>query len=311
MKVFHPSTNRRVIEKWLSNGEGEIYIFSPFFTEKGLEYIHRNTHNYLKINLLVRASFDDFISGALSVPALKSVLKLGWNVKRYEYLHAKAFFNDKEMLFGSVNLTGRGLGYPPIGNFELLGMTELTDKEIIKEFEMIWKQSTVISDDYLDEIAKDVEKFKADYNKRKKYIKKINNKFSNKKEFSLKHIVQSKSIRSFYERLVNGNTEDSIFYHDYNLLSAYQGISYEELLENFLTIGLVKKFLSYLGDGRFFGDLRKWLVENIDDVPTPSRDDFNIQLNKLYDLVVEATQGRYRRITPGAHSEKLEKINNT
>lgn len=307
MEIFHPTSNRRVVEKWLSECEGEVYIFSPFFTEKGFEYAYRSISDNLKVNLLVRASFDDFISGALSASALKSAIKSGWNVKRFEHLHAKVYFNDNNLLFGSVNMTGRGLGYPPTGNFELLAKAELTNKEIKNEFDMIWNQSAEVSDEYLDEISLCIKKLRIEYNSNKKLIKNINLKFKNQKEFSLNHIVQSKSIHSFYECLVSGEYEDPVFYHDYNLLSAYQGISYEELLTNFLNINLINKFLFYVGDGRFFGELRRWLVANVEDVPTPSRDDFNEQLNKLYDLVIEATQGQYRRVTPGFRSEKLEK----
>ncbi len=309
MELFHPSCNRRVFEKWISSCNGELYIFSPFFTDIGLESISKHIPENTKINLLVRASFNDFISGALSVSALKKALSLNWHIRRFEHLHAKAFFNSNTLYFGSVNLTGRGLGYPPNGNFELLAKTETLDSELIDELLFVWKESIFINSDYIKEIDKISNLFVKEYNEYKKILNTINAKYNKQKEFSLRDIVQSDSLLSFYEKLNGGGSNDSIFYHDYNLLCAYDGIDFEQLLKNFLNIELINKFLLYVGDGRFFGDLRRWLVDNVEDVPTPSRDDFNTQLNKLYDLVIEATQGKYRRIIPAARSEKLEKIN--
>lgn len=308
MEIFHPACNRRALENWISTCEGEVYIFTPFFTDAGLEVIRNFKSESAEINLLVRASFNDFLSGALSLSALKTALSLKWRIKRYENLHAKAFFNMTTLYFGSVNITRRGLGYPPGGNFELLAKMENVDKKLMEELLDVWNQSIGVNEKYMHEIDENIDFYICEYAEKREVLDQINKKHSIHKKYSLRHIVQSNSILSFHKQLCNGGSNSQVFNHDYNLLCAHRGISCEKLFDNFLNIKLIEELLIYVGNGRYFGDLRKWLIKNVEDVPTPSREDFNSQLNKLYDLVVEASQGKYRRVIPGRKSEKLEKI---
>ncbi len=308
MEIFHPSFNRRRLENWLTTCDEEIYIFTPFFTRYGLQIVENHISDKVSVNLLVRGVFDDYVSGALSITALKRALHLKWKIKRYKHLHAKVYFDSNELFFGSVNLTRRGLGYPPVGNFELLAKIDSPKKDLIDEINLAWSSGTDMDYEYILKIENELDVFMGEYEKHSHEFEIINDEYEKHKKYSLRHIVQSESIQSFYNTLCSGGSDDVLFNHDYNLLQAEDSMKYEELLYNFLEIELIRDFLEYVGEGRFFGELRKWLIYHVEDVPTPSREDFNTQLNKLYDLVVEATQGKYRRITPGRYSEKLEKL---
>jgi hypothetical protein len=98
-----------------------------------------------------------------------------------------------------------------------------------------------------------------------------------------------------------------VILHDAMLLDLIAGCSDRVVFQHFLTLPVIKEFLAFTGEGQRFGALRRWLEDNIEDVPTPSRDDFNTQLNRIYTYVVEAGEGVYQRATPGQHSEWLIK----
>src|SRR5690606_7170004 len=113
-----------------------------------------------------------------------------------------------------------------------------------------------------------------------------------KPPFSLLSIPQTQSLKSLYNSLGHNHFDDCVI-HDISLLKIDLDASYEMIKENFRSLELVKSLVSQINGFARFGTLRRWLEDNIMDVPTPSRDDFNTQLNKLYSLIEESFDGEY------------------
>lgn len=308
-EILFPSFNRRRFLTWLSQSSGQLHFFTPFFTEAGRKLIAPSLENN-QINLLVRADIADFISGVLSVEALENAMENGWTIKYYSKLHAKIYWDEARAGFiGSGNLTNSGLGHPPVGNLEVFSFSQEFEADFIDEMFFYWDKAKFVTKDTIEEMKAYL--LSIDYPNEKIEFEspwRIENIENDRLRYSLRHIVQSESITLFYNKLKDGGDDSQEFNHDFNLLDATADTSLEELFESFNLIPLIDELIKYTGNGRRFGDLRKWLKGKIEDVPTPSQDDFNTQLNKLYSLVVEANPGRYERFTPGVRSEWLRKV---
>ena len=109
-----------------------------------------------------------------------------------------------------------------------------------------------------------------------------------------------------YQDIQEGNFSDQRVLADVALLNIGEDFSLIGVKKNFIATPLVQKILEIVGERERFGVIRRWMEQNIVDVPTPSRDDFNTQLNKLYDLIVEAHDGKYIKERP-RHTEFLVK----
>lgn len=290
---------------WIEQSSGPLKFFSPFVTVGGIALLSND--KFRGSTLVVRGLSNDFASGALSIEALQVLIKNGWTIKVNNKLHAKVYINsNNKCIVGSANLTQSGLSSYPVGNFETFAMFDVIPSELRDDLIVLENDSVTIDLNYLElvntwlselgPVLKEIPLFPN--------IPLVRN--SKSEIFTLLDIPQSASLLSIYQNACLNMFDSEILLHDIKLLNLGENFSFEDVKESFKSLLLVKTLISFVGQGERFGVLRRWLELNVTDVPTPSRLEFNLQLNKLYDLIVEAYDGEYYRSKP-RHTEFLLK----
>lgn len=310
MKINVPSENKAELISWLAGSEDEIYIFSPYVQESAVAMIVKNSPKSVsRINLLIRAEPQDFLTGATSIQAIELAMNFNWKVKYNTSLHAKVFWqNNGRIFFGSANLTGRGLSSNFRGNYELTGSSPSCSADVLQSLNNFWSKSIELSENDLLLL----ENFKANSVVMTPKISNfpLTKPESGGRRFSLLDIPQSDTLATIHEKLSSENPSlswDDSFLHDLELLQLDANSSKNDVYKAFLNLPLTTALLSEIGEGKFFGELRRWLIDHIEDTPTPSRQTFNEQLNRMYNLIVEGSRGNYIKKRPN-YSEGIFKI---
>ena len=106
---------------FISNNES-ITLFSAYINSDELKRI--NIKNNIK-QIIVRWEIEDLCKGVSDIELYHYCLDNGIALYRNTRLHMKVFWNNQDsIIFGSANVTGRGLGEVNNYNFELNGTKE-------------------------------------------------------------------------------------------------------------------------------------------------------------------------------------------
>ena len=294
----------------IARNTGPLIIVTPFLSDRMTQVTLRSAAG-ASGQILTRGTEDDFLTGVVDCNALRQFINAGWFVKLHKRLHAKVYWRGGEFLFGSCNLTQAGMIGPPAGNWECaaIGKGEISS---IFNFGDLWAKATFVTLQDIDNIEKwkviELEKLRAI--SRDHFPLKLNQ-ITHSGIFTLNDIPQSASLLEFCRCMQSieslGILERSTTLHDADLMNDASDFGYDSVCQAFMTLPLVTALLEITGDGQGFGTLRAWLERHVADVPTPSRQDFNQQLNRLYEHIVEASRGKYQREVPGRRSEWLVK----
>lgn len=299
-QVNDPETNKLNLIKWALNSKTSVFLFTPYLSNKGVQFL-QNALNGKDVHLLIRGESNDFKSGAVEKLGLHTALELGWKVRYNTKLHAKSFFDTSGwMLAGSANLSSSGFSLQGYGNFEITFTGVDTDQTFTNAALTLFSKSPTVDLKFIRSMPDKVEAVMESPH------------LSHGDSFTLLDIPQSKSLQALHAELISEgykNLSNQVLFHDCALLNINStSVTLTDLYAAFNELPLTKKFLERVGNGEFFGALRRWLTDNVTEVPTPSREDFNQQLNKLYALTVEANAESYTIDVPGERSNRLKKI---
>lgn len=101
----------------LAKSNKSALILSAYFTKPAFEWLSKIEG--LNVQLVVRASPQDVLSGSCDIEAIRRGLAIGWNVRFISSLHAKAYLIGDQIIIGSANLTSNGMALHDNGNLEL------------------------------------------------------------------------------------------------------------------------------------------------------------------------------------------------
>lgn len=134
-----------------------ITLFSAYIKLEELKRI--NINNNIK-QIIVRWDIEDLCKGVSDIELYQYCIDNGITLYRNTRLHMKVFWNNKDALvFGSANITGRGLGEVNNYNYELNGTKDcLSLNDIIYLNQVIASSEYVSNELYLklNELVKDI-----------------------------------------------------------------------------------------------------------------------------------------------------------
>lgn len=259
---------------FISNNES-ITLFSAYIKLEELKQI--NIKNNIK-QIIVRWEIEDLCKGVSDIELYHYCLENGIAFYRNTRLHMKAIWNNQDsVLFGSANITGRGLGERNNYNYELNGIKkslEITD--IIYFNEVISSSEYVSSDLYyqLNEIVKNTILPVITFPEIPTVKKEID-------YFLLSQLPMSKSPDDLYEVTIHSEDFDTIEQgfaaHDVALfgIDAFQEYSLFkiELKEKFnshpFIMALKEHIKSEPTQSLRYGGVVDWIKNNTTTVPTP------------------------------------------
>lgn len=259
---------------FISNNES-ITLFSAYIKLKELKQI--NVKNNIK-QIIVRWEIEDLCKGVSDIELYHYCLDNGIALYRNTRLHMKAIWNNQDnVLFGSANVTGRGLGEKNNYNYELNGIKEsIGISDIIYFNEVIATSEYVSSNLYnqLNEIVKNTILPLITFPEIPTLKKEID-------YFLLSQLPMSKSPDDLYEVAIHSedfHTKEQIFAaHDLALfgIDAFQDYSLFkiELKDKFnshpFIIALKEHIKSEPTQSLRYGGVVDWIKNNTTTVPTP------------------------------------------
>ena len=295
---------------FISNNES-ISLFSAYIKLEELKRI--NVENNIK-QIIVRWEIEDLCKGVSDIELYHYCLDNGIALYRNTRLHMKAFWNNQDsVLFGSSNVTGRGLGEKNNYNYELNGIKESIDITDIIYFNQVISSSEYVSSDLFNqliEIVKNTNLPVITFPEIPTIKKEID-------YFLLSQLPMSKSPDDLYEVAIHSedfDTKDQVFAaHDIALfgIDAFQDYSLFkiELKDKFnshpFIIALKEHIKSEPTQSLRYGGVVDWIRNNTTTVPTPRSWDLKQDqiVNILYTWICEFDE-KYSWDTPN-HSQVI------
>lgn len=296
---------------FITNNES-ITLFSAYIKLEELKRI--NLKNNIK-QIIVRWEIEDLCKGVSDIELYNYCLDNGIALYRNTRLHMKAIWNNKDsVIFGSANITGRGLGEKKNYNYELNGIKESIGIADIIYFNQVISSSEYVSSDLynqLNQIVKNTILPVITFPEIQTVKKEID-------YFLLSQLPMSKSPDDLYEVVIHsedfGSKEQGFAAHDIALfnINAFQDYSLFkiELKEKFnshpFIIALKEHIKSEPSQSLRYGGVVDWIKNNTTTVPTPRSWELKQDqiVNILYTWICEFDE-RFTWDIPGAKSQVI------
>lgn len=303
------------IRDFINGSKNELVIICPYIKTQSLSIILKNC-KIKKITIITSWKMRDLQLG-ISELCLYEYCK---EKKLYLFLnsriHLKSFIKDySSCIFGSANITDKGLALNNNFNYELIGIINNLNCDVIKYFRSILNESILVNDDIYSRYKLELEKIED--------IKIINEPdLSNSMadpEFLISALPMTKNVDLLFQIYSNknhfNNNEDlQCAIHDILLYDIPENLEkdsfYEYLKNKFFKSKFIIKLLQFIGNEQYFGRVKEWIQRNCEDVPVPSRRDLTGNIRVLYKWIVDLSDGSYKIDIPRTHSERIYKVRN-
>lgn len=273
---------------FISNNES-ITLFSAYIKLDELKQI--NVTNNIK-QIIVRWEIEDLCKGVSDIELYHYCIENRITLYRNTRLHMKAIWNNQDsILFGSANVTGRGLGEGNNYNYELNGIKESIGISDIIYFNQVIASSEYVSSDLynqLNEIVKNIILPVITFPEIPTIKKEID-------YYLLSQLPMSKSPDDLYEVAIHCDdfhyTEQSFAAHDIALFGINPFQDYTlfklDLKGKFnshpFIIALKEHIISQPIQSLRYGGVVEWIQANTTTVPTPRS--WELKQDKLVNIL--------------------------
>jgi hypothetical protein len=281
--------------KGFIDGNDQITIFSAYIKLDQLEAYNFKGNIY---RIVVRWEIEDLVKGVSDFEDLYEYCKEN-NIAlfRNTRIHLKAIWNNENsVLFGSANVTGKGMGEKGANfNYELAGIANPISFDDFSYLNLIIQVSELVNDKLfvqLKNIVDEIELPKID-------IPVFPTKKSMEDEFLLSQLPMTTSPSVFLEILADPYTfclEDQLkAAHDKALYEVnIKGSTtemYSHLKEKFNSMAIIRKLkidiMESPRNSMGYGQVVRWIQENTTSVPTPMSWEIKKEqfVNNLYEWI--------------------------
>jgi len=276
--------------KFVEN-EKSITLLSAYIK---LNQLKRLNHKQNIKQIVVRWEIQDLCVGASDIELYEYCNKNNITLYRNTRIHLKAIWNNyNSVLFGSANITGRGIGEEGNYNFELNVITEnicLTDKLYFKD---IIKKSELV-DSILYEKLKNL---KEKYQKQIVKFPEINTEPEYNSKFLLSQLPMSSSptsmLNNFFSKQKLSRIDEDCLIQDLSIYEIDMSLNKEEMANqlktNFNRHPFVKALKQYIkttkSESSNYGGIVRWIQNNTTTVPTPRS--WELKKEKIINILYE------------------------
>lgn len=302
------------ISEYIAESEETVDIFSPFVTVDALKIITGNIKDGVQVNVITRWKIIDFIMGSASLELFDFCSSSGFTLYINPKLHLKTIANDyHSVMFGSANMTGRGLGLFHPANHEVFTRFKTPPSSYLLFLEQVKIESSLVTPSVVnlfEEEIKTTEHLKNfDTSNFSDQDRVLHDKARSRDFFLTSELPMCASLDQLYQVVSNPDIDFdleilSTARHDivkYSLLSK----SYESELEfreylthQFFSHPFIKALCNFIDRPRRFGEVRAWVQSVCTDVPVPRRRSLSDNINVMYKWLVILGEGRFRTFRP-------------
>jgi hypothetical protein len=272
----------------------KVTVFSAYMKLEELKRINRSK-NVKRI--IVRWEILDLCKEVSDLEVYEYCQENQIALYRNTRLHIKALWNDgSSILFGSANITNKGIGENGRFNYELNGLQNEIDFNTIQYFNQILRESQFVSNSLYLKIAEEVDKIGKIEDPVEPYITKSYEEKSQDK-FLLSDLPMSRTVDDLfttYSSPESSPSEDLIYAgHDlalYDLPHELSRSDFDKTLQlkfnsHPFIMALKQKIIN---EGSMnYGSVVRWIQKNTTTVPTPRswKMKENLIVNILYEWI--------------------------
>jgi hypothetical protein len=285
--------NRSVIS--IIDENDQITVYSAYTKLDQLEeYNHKGNID----RIVVRWEIEDLVKGVSDFESLYHYCKYN-NIALYRNtrIHLKAIWNNENtVLFGSANVTGKGMGERGVNyNYELSGIANPISFEDISYLNYIIQVSELVNESLFIELKNIVDQIELPTIE----IPELPTKKKMEDEFLLSQLPMTASPKLLLEILTNPNT----FSLDDQLKAAHDKALYDvnieedpnevylQLKERFNNKAIIRKLKTDIMESprnsMGYGQVVRWIQDNTTSVPTPMSWEIKKEqfVNNLYEWI--------------------------
>lgn len=279
---------------FLKDLKSELILISPFIKIGALKELLKDIPKYIKVIIVCRWRISDIVLGVSDLEIYDYIKNRNGNLFINKDIHLKVLMKDKnEIIIGSANITGSGLGFNEKSNIEAITIDDVNDNDILNVMKIIKKSvlmDEILFDKFLNEVSK--------YNDIKKSMKKHMNKMNSfdKIIFKTKNLLVSDfpffiSPKKFIENYKKKSFKSGEMKHDLKLfkLSKNENINeiYDVLRNRFLKSDVFEWQKSIIKDKILFGKYSKILHDTLTDDPRPYRKKVKELVRNMFKWTIE------------------------
>ncbi|MDY6992244.1 MAG: phospholipase D-like domain-containing protein [Pseudomonadota bacterium] len=302
------------IQKLLNESTNEILIISPYIKLKSLEKLDLPNNN-VKISIITTLRLADILSGVSDIDLFSYAKSNKYKLFINNTVHLKAYISDWEnMIFGSANLTSKGIGYNRNYNYELNGFVEHVGYQTIYYLRKILSESSLMDESLYEFMKAECADYEQNYSIKEPDISKYLAREKN--AFLISSLPMSYDIDKLYSYLKGDlHSDDTEFIncavHDQLLYDLPLSTDYDSFIEtlktNFFKSKFIVALLGFIDEkDRYFGEVKAWIQNNCTDVPLPSKRDLTGNIQVLYKWIEYLSDGIYKIDRPN-HSERIRR----
>lgn len=265
---------------FLSDAENELIILCPFIKRSALKKVLEQLSDSIKLTVVVRWKIEDLVFGSSDLGIYPLIKKLNHKLCINSDIHLKVLVKDKkEILLGSANMTGSGLGLVENPNIEAISVDNI-DEASLHEIFKILKSSVTVDDNLFADVSDTVSKYgdiKKSIEAEKRKMRKQDERNMGKKKVNV--VVADfpfcDSPKTFIDNYLNSRYALSELKHDMRLFNVSKGEA-----EGDLEVKLSSSFLAsdayawqneVVKDEASFGKYSSLLHDALLDDPKPFR----------------------------------------
>ena len=298
------------VKEYISYANRELVIISPYITTKVLQNLIFDCK--AKTTIITTWKLNDLKTGSSDLELYNYCKENNIYLYLNQRIHLKIIINDySTCLFGSANISNKGLALIDNYNFELLRKVNNLNIESLIYFKKILGESILVNDEVYTKIKQKLEQFD--------FLSEIEELDIDlyKSDFLISSLPMSYDINELFKLYSNGFESSSIekrdcAIHDIILYEISFGLNYDEFIdllkERFFKSTFIIKLLDFIAqEDRYFGRVKEWIQNNCEDVPVPSRRDLTGNIQVLYKWIVELSDGKYKVDRPN-YSERIYRV---
>lgn len=291
------------VARLVRSSSSEIILLSAYAKVPAIKAILEGVPSSIRVQMVVRWEKHDIMSGASDLEVFDFFSAQGWPLWRNTRLHAKLFMVDKrEVVFGSANLTGRGLGIVPGGgNIECLSTPGVVGVPEIA---------------FVNEVIRSSQRVDAEFVKELRRQKKDNA----VEEWNEDAIAQVASICSGIfvndfpfcadvEEFLSGGAGDAVAHDAERFRVDPSGADLGKLADSFGNSRIISWLTQEIEEGESFGSLTGKIHDALLDDPLPYRKDIKKLQQNLFSWIERLLPDRFRiYVRPGGHRHQIDKV---
>ena len=136
----------------------ELIIMSPYIKLEPLKMLLEKVDPAVKIIVVARWRISDLVFGSSDLEIFDYLKSRNHSLYTHHQIHLKIVVKDKkDILLGSANVTGSGLGLFENSNIEAIAIDSL-DEKYLPSIYSILKESKLVTSDIVQKLSEEVEK---------------------------------------------------------------------------------------------------------------------------------------------------------